>query len=403
MGVNDRRRKLLRTTSSGRTAPAFDFSVFPPPAAHSFRGGFTLIELLTVIALIGVLIALLLPAVQQSRESARSTQCKNQLKQIALAAANYESARGALPPAGDVELGVGLAPYRGLPSDPKFEVFKQTEGRQIGWAVYLLPYLEEQSLADQFDLQRPLFLQSGAPQATRVELLMCPSDLASPTPFSHGALTLNRPVAKGNYAAFCSPFHLDLQNLAPGAISGGGRRMSEITDGLSHTMAFSEVRTRDDPLDERGAWALPWNGASLLAFDMHSDKKCFPFVAYGGPSIAGQTQRPNSQGPNQDVLQICSSPANAQLLEMPCFDYHETGNEYLSSAPRSQHPGGVNAASMDGSVQFLLNEVDAYLMAYMISINDGESTGDAVGYVPSLNGACGYKILDSAPTIPTPK
>src|SRR5437763_367826 len=79
--------------------PRSDPSMRQPPPRRAWTRAFTLIELLVVIAIIAVLIALLLPAVQSAREAARRAQCVNNLKQVALAAANYESANGSLPPA----------------------------------------------------------------------------------------------------------------------------------------------------------------------------------------------------------------------------------------------------------------------------------------------------------------
>lgn len=332
------------------------------------RRGFTLVELLVVIAIIGILVALLLPAVQAAREAARRTQCVSQLKQIALASLNYEQARGLLPPAGDVEFEPktwGNTPY---------VRFNQDEGNQISWAVYILPYLDETPLADQFDLKVPLFLQADAPQATRLAAFVCPSDGALGNPYRDPDTTLGRPVAKGNYAAFATPYHLDMQVVYPGAISGTGISLQRVVDGISHTLAFAEVRTRENELDERGAWALPWNGASLLAFDMHHDLYKYgfdsPFVPW--KLAEGQTQTPNTLGPNLDILHHCPGGAEDQLDGMPCDSYEN--RKWLSSAPRSQHATGVNVAYLDGRVSLLSNDVDEYLMAYLISIEDGELT-----------------------------
>jgi prepilin-type N-terminal cleavage/methylation domain-containing protein/prepilin-type processing-associated H-X9-DG protein len=355
-----------------------------PTKTRPARSAFTLVELLVVIAIIGVLVALLLPAVQSARESARRTQCVNRLKQISLASLNYEQARGTLPPAGDVQLESKVLAQRinnQLEYVP-YTYFNQDAGNQIGWAVFLLPFMEESALADRFDLETPLFLQPESPQASRVESYTCPSDATGETPFRHQTLTLGRPVAKGNYAAFATPYHLDLQVAQPGAISGQGLPLRRVTDGASHTLAFSEVRTRDDFDDERGAWALPWNGASLLAYDMHHDttraRITDPFLAW---RIAeGQTQLPNTLGPNHDVLHECRAVAQAQLEGMPCSSFHDT--RWLSSAPRSLHPQGVNVGYLDGRVTFLANDVDEYLMAYLISVEDGEVTSVEQGRRP---------------------
>ena len=102
------------------------------------RSGFTLIELLVVIAIIAVLVALLLPAVQQAREAARRTQCKNNLMQVGLALHNYDMAHECLPP-GTVD------PNRPIRSEPK--------GYHVGWVVQSLPYLDQTPTYQQFDFK----------------------------------------------------------------------------------------------------------------------------------------------------------------------------------------------------------------------------------------------------------
>ncbi|TWT47549.1 DUF1559 family PulG-like putative transporter [Botrimarina hoheduenensis] len=119
--------------------------------------GFTLVELLVVIAIIGILVAMLLPAVQAAREAARRSACTNNLRQLGLAALNYESARQALPPGylGSVDF---QRPAR--PQDPPALGGRINQG--IGVMVYLLPYVEEATLFDQFTEDYPLGAQSGA-------------------------------------------------------------------------------------------------------------------------------------------------------------------------------------------------------------------------------------------------
>src|SRR5690606_5786939 len=108
--------------------------LFMSHGSRSPRFGFTLIELLVVIAIIGVLIALLLPAVQQAREAARRTQCKNNLKQIALAVHNYADTHRFLPPSACIAVGS-----------------TQNNG---SWSIHgrILPQLEQANLADRVDL-----------------------------------------------------------------------------------------------------------------------------------------------------------------------------------------------------------------------------------------------------------
>jgi prepilin-type processing-associated H-X9-DG protein len=323
-----------------------------------------------VVAIIGILIALLLPAVQQARESGRRISCINNLKQLALATSNYEAAKKALPRSGIVDLvekQVILNPFPAV----KYRSFQQTTNIQFSWAVLLLPYLEEQSLYDHFAFDHVIFDQPDKPESSFVPSLLCPSASTRGQYFADDELTNGSQLAKGNYAAFCSPYHTNLQMIHRGALVGEEQPLRRISDGLSNTLLFSEVRTIDNPKDERGVWSLPWTGASLLAFDMHHSEALpfdAPYVAEA--KYANQTQVPNTLGPNADMLQLCPDAADAQFEGMPCLNTNEY--HWLSAAPRSRHLGGVMASYLDGHVGFLADDVDEYTMAYLISIADGQ-------------------------------
>ncbi len=334
-----------------------------------FRRGFTLIELLVVIAIIGVLIHLLLPAVQMARESARRIQCANRLKQLSLAALNYEQTHRVLPACGIVD------PVQQTTRGQNYWVYDQLQGKMFSWAVLLLPYLEAQNVYEQFDFDVSILQQANNPQETFVKAYLCPSEDKSGIYYQDSEFTKDKRFAKGNYAAYVSPFHSDLQYVYPGALIGTGQRLKRVTDGLSDTIVFSEVRTFDHPHDERGAWALGWNGASLLSFDMHHNMKYGFFGKWVAFDLfAFQTQRPNTLGPNADVLVKCpeESQQDAQLQGLPCLQNEdELGMAgYVSAAPRSMHPVGVNAAYLDGHVKFMVDDIDPFVMAFKISIHD---------------------------------
>jgi len=328
---------------------------------RKFAAAFTLVELLAVIAIIGILLSLLLPAVQQAREAARRVTCLNNLKQLSLAINNYESALKTLPPSGLA--GESFGEYDGL------------RGNALSWIVLVLPYIEEQNLAQRFDTSRNVLNQTGDPQAMPLPFLLCPSDDSRDNYYAPSFLRGKR-FAKGNYAAFVSPFHVELQKYFPGALTAGKVwKNKNIVDGVSHTLMLSEIRVRQHPEDQRGAWALPWNGASQLAFDMHPPAE-FDWESgrYEGGTISlGLTQPPNNTGVNVDMLYDCPDVAAAQLEGMPCGVFNPTPEDpshYLSSAPRSRHTGGVNVAFMDGRIGFLVDEVEEYTMAYLISSTD---------------------------------
>lgn len=338
------------------------------------RSAFTLVELLVVIAIIAMLVSLLLPAVQQAREAGRRINCLNHTRQIALAILNYETANSKLPPPG----------YAGVNRDPslRFGDFVPHFGKQISWIVLTLPFMEEQSLYDQFDLSQSVFDQQGNPAGAQPPSLFCPSDGAEGR-YLQSAETQNVPIGKGNYAAWASPFHVDLQSVWPGALGSWGLKLKEAEDGMSKTFMISEVRTRADVTDQRGAWAVPWNASSLLAYDAHHDltrgMRFAPDVTGSGGLTGAEKmsfmQRPNHAGPNLDPIYECSDPQGAQLEGMPCGKF-SLGNDnvaYLSSAPRSSHPGGVNVAMMDGSGKFVPDDIDPVSMAYQVSVSDGQT------------------------------
>jgi prepilin-type processing-associated H-X9-DG protein len=272
-------------------------------------------------------------------------------------------------------------------------------GNMLSWIVLVLPYLDEQQLSRQFDLTQSVLLQNGDPQATIIPVLYCPSD-ESRGRFYSDAGTVERDLsanavgkrfAKGNYAAYVSPEHTTYADIWPSGLSGVHRyARKDVLDGTTTTLLVSEVRTRASELDQRGAWALPWTGSSILSFDMHDPKWDPHFYLpelkaelqpelltlngrmYHPSSVSlGLTQPPNNLGPNMDMVYRC--PPGDQLDGMPCLSFNATGEAaWLSAAPRSRHPGGVNVVFSDGHVGFLPDTIDEFTMAYLVSSTDGQ-------------------------------
>ena len=340
------------------------------------RDAFSIIELLVVIAVIGAMLALLLPAIQAARESARRIQCENNLHQLVLAAMNYETITGALPPS------ALLDPSTSVYGNTNYPVVDHQSGIQLSWVVPLLPHLDQQPLYELFSRSINIFELENDPQEQFLETMLCPTGEARSRFFSHANFTQGKRFAKGNYAAFVSPYHIDLQLLYPGALIATGQPLSRIEDGASRTLLFTEVRTLGAEQDERGAWALPWAGASVLSFDMHhkcsSGKTNCPEERNYRPDLRslGKTQRPNSLGPVRDTLHVCDESTRylSDLEGMPClvWKYPIGVKGYYSAAPRSLHTGGVTVAYLDGHTDFLQDQVDELVMAYLISINDGQ-------------------------------
>lgn len=346
----------------------------PTPPFRLCHAGFTLVELLVVLAIIGFLVGMLLPAVSNVRESARRTQCGNNLRQLGLAIFNYEQHNGVLPPSGLVQ----KRPDRW---------YDARSGVMISWMVLILPHIEQQNLFAQFDLGKSALEQQRGPDGVEPQQiqwpgLLCPSDSSRGRFFEHPTLTRGKKFAKGNYAAFVSPYHVDEQLRYPGAITAAGQSTARIRDGASNTLMLSEVRVRDDPHDARGAWVLPWTGTTQLAFDMHPQWWLSPDMYRAAGFSVGVTQTPNCRGPNVDMLYDCPNMAEAQLDDMPCGVWQPQGEWFFqSAAPRSRHPGGVNVLFADGRLGFLPDDVDEIAMAYLISVNDQQPVR-VTDYVP---------------------
>jgi len=323
----------------------------------TLRRAFTLVELLVVIAIIGILVSLLLPAVQAAREAARRLQCQNNIKQLGLAVQNYHDVFRQYPSSGIIGNSGGLY-------DPQ-------TGLQFSWIVLILPQLEQGPLHDRFDFRQSVFDQPNSPQESFIATLQCPSDASSGRLFVDPTLTRGVRFAKGNYAAYVSPFHVELQNRFPGVLVGRRHVIANITDGTSNSIMLAEVLTRRHEQDQRGAWALPWTGASQIALDMHDEVSPIELNGSGyQPVDLGSAQSPNRQLLWGDRLYACPDDVNALLEKLPC----SVGavSDFLAAAARSRHPGGVNTVFADGHVAFVANSVDVFAMSYMVSVNDGQ-------------------------------
>ena len=337
---------------------------------------FTLVELLVVIAIIGILVSLLLPAVNAAREAARRVQCQNNIRNLVLAVMNYENSRSALPQSSDANsIGSRLLPY---------------SGSQISWIARILPYIEEQALHDQIDFEVGILQQEPTTNgdywfSRPLSISSCPSDVSDGLLYRSDTYTSNLPAgvgfAKGNYATFVGPEHVECQRVFSGALIAEEQPLRRVKDGTSKTLVVTEVRTRNQEDDQRGAWALAWLGSTILSLDVHSTTTGGAPCQISTPLSLGyqpdadffeKAQPPNNPvgAWNRDQLRECTNPTQADLLGMPC-----ERESYLSAAPRSQHPGGVNAAQMDGSVLFLSDDIDVATLAALICINDGISTG----------------------------
>jgi prepilin-type N-terminal cleavage/methylation domain-containing protein/prepilin-type processing-associated H-X9-DG protein len=270
------------------------------------RPGFTLIELLVVIAIIGILISLLLPAVQKIREAAARIQCQNNLKQIGLACHNYHDAKQCLPPGY-----LAMTSYSDGATDT---------APGWGWGAYLLPYLEQEPLYRQLNFNQPV--QNAPAIQTVVKVYLCPADTPTSSAFAITGPTgsLVSLAAPSSYAASCGPDASDVADpTGLGVFYRNSRtRFTDITDGTSQTVMIGDRAWADS----QGIWA-------------------------GAPS--GAVMRPGSRNPWPYATNV--APAFV-LLHNNWINIKTDADGGLDDFS-SYHTGGVNLLFADGSVHFV--------------------------------------------------
>lgn len=316
------------------------------------RRAFTLVELLVVIAIIGVLIALLLPAIQAARESARRTQCINNLKQLALAIQTYESARGQTPEN----------------SRPSGTTFNLADYITIGWMQGVLPHIELSAMSNQINRKLPsLTGQNLVIAMTPVPAFLCPSDMTN-----EGGLLARRsdyymsgpdyetkPLAVTNYKA-CSGMNWEWGDFA-GVISTAGRNAYE-TDGLLLCNGLICSNSRGSgPSDASEA------KKNRTRFKQIEDGLSNTFAV--GECIPSFTPWNWWFGNNTSVAN-CASPMNKQvLLPDPMWDF---GLWPEAFGFNSYHAGGGIMAMCDGSATFINDSIDLSVYRSLSTISAGE-------------------------------
>lgn len=351
---------------------------------ESVKSGFSVIELLIVVFVIGVLVALLLPAVQSARETARRTQCKSHLKQLGIAMHNYHESHSALPPGTVTKF---------LSVNEAFDTLVQNFGylnaenqsAETPWVFQLLPYLDQSSAYGQFDFSagvfgyvdlKPPHLVSGL-NANRsvltleLPLLRCPSDSDRTFQYDVNEILgahVGLPVVdcpRGNYAVnwgnsnWAQNSDLDGDGHADNGVKflgapfsrGRSSRFRDITDGLDQSVLIGEV-SQGSGLDLRGAYLTPFPGGSLyMSRYTPNGNKDF----YG--RVLGGDMLPFSG--------MCDSE-----VSLPCSVSLPVSTSFAGS--RSGHRVGVHVLKASGGVQFVSNEIDNSVWKDVHSTNGNE-------------------------------
>ncbi len=330
------------------------------------RRGFTLIELLVVIAIIAILIGLLLPAVQKVREAAARMSCSNNLKQLGLASANYESSFGKLPPS--LIVNIGNPPGgAGQPGSP-FPAIVHS------WAVNLLPYIEQENIFRQYNMRFPWFavvpglVDNQTPLRNKIKTFICPStpggadrtvsgtfsfgasfpytglgvtDYATNSSINPGSITFfGYPAGTGQFSLF-SGMRPQLEGAGVpilGVAPSQANTMVGITDGTSNTILLCESAGRPD-LYIGGARQTGANNDG--GWGHHEND-------YGLDGAVSKTNR--------------SSPGNCVIN---CHNDNET---------YAFHTGGAMHAFVDGSVRFIKESISPQTYAALITAQGGSLT-----------------------------
>jgi prepilin-type N-terminal cleavage/methylation domain-containing protein/prepilin-type processing-associated H-X9-DG protein len=319
--------------------------------------GFTLVELLVVIAIIGILIGMLLPAVQMVREAARRTACANNMRQMGLAIHNYESAHMQFPSAGQAKRG-------GTGSNAGQNVF--FTDRQVlesfgdashSVQTYILPFIEQNNVYQLFNVRYRYDVATTVTAAatnqqaakTSIETFLCPSTQRSGTNDAEGygftdysAPVTVRPGLNGN----------SNQPRYKCALNGDSRRkIASITDGTSNTVAIAEDAGRYDVGTGGFMVVKPENMDDGTVANRRSWAWADPDNAFNVDKLVNNNAYPRG-GPPGCTWDIVNCGPNEETF--------------------SFHPGGANVNFCDGSVHFLNGTIDAVTFTAIMSKDGGE-------------------------------
>jgi prepilin-type N-terminal cleavage/methylation domain-containing protein/prepilin-type processing-associated H-X9-DG protein len=348
--------------------------------SHRSANGFTLIELLVVITIIGILIGLLLPAVQVAREAARRMQCSNNLKQLGIGFHNFECANGGFPPRRFMRSAQGKG------------------GGYAGWGMFLLPYIEQQPLYSaynwEYDFYDPV---NKAVVETKLSVFICPSTARGNGEYitCSGKATVGSAntdkstmyTVKG-YIDYLAPNGISVpttgwgtsvrtwqnssnehQALVDSCITVSGliganatdsrvpRKLADIRDGLSTTLLINETAGWPHQFRGRQREQLadfdPANGNGLGNRGSWAGWQSFAYFTYS----------------TDGMMSSSANPTAGDLVSCAVNCYNKT-------QPYSFHPGGAHVLFCDGSVRFVGENLSPVAFTQIILVDDGQVITD---------------------------
>lgn len=335
-----------------------------PNRLNRNANAFTLVELLVVIAIIGILIGMLLPAVQQVREAARRSTCLNNLKQLGIASLNHESTFGTLPSA--------WRPAQGI------------DGAISGWSVQtqLLPFVEQANLHDKIDFSvtysdHPLVNIGGYDQAlpsTRIPVLLCPSEPLDKLRLKNGQ-PYHYPLNYVGNAGRWFVFDPSDDSIGDGTlVTNHFLNLATVIDGTSNTFLFGEVKAYTPYLRNAaigGDVPIPTDPTAVgtLGGDFKTNSGHTEWV----DGRVHQTGFTATFGPNTKVPFI--GPDGTEY-DVDWTNQQEgkstTVRTFAAVTSRSHHSGGVNVGRTDGSVGFESNNISLEIWQSLSTRNGGE-------------------------------
>ncbi len=309
-------------------------------SAGSNRSGFTLVELLVVIAITGIFAGLLLPAIQQVRESARRASCTSNLAQVGMALNGYQLAFRHLP-SGSVN---DTGPITNTPI-----------GFHHGWIIAVLPFMDEHLTYKNVDLSSSIYAASNVKiRARSIGILRCPSDPYR-GPFS-------------NYAGIHHGSETPIDKDNSGILFLNSRiRRDDIEDGSSYTTAVGEKKVEVSDLGWSSGTRASLRNMGPTSKALSKNSKTFGFRGFP-PGVAPD----GSFAPGGTQVKLDSRPPETwiDLNEIPLIDGAPSPNLAVGQLS-SHHNFGINVLLADGAVEFMSNNIDKTIRSHLGSRNDG--------------------------------